>query len=117
MRYSLNILDQTKILPIVLVINIDGFSSKHFRDENFGKGNNEPYYTLSSSLWAKQVHVYNADSISPLVQVPMPEIIALVHFLTQQEKHIVVLDEYTDLALQRIYIIAFRIFISGSFLY
>ncbi|GAA5802301.1 hypothetical protein HPULCUR_007764 [Helicostylum pulchrum] len=95
-------------------INIDGFSSKHFRDENFGKDDNEPYYTLSSSLWAKQVHVYNADSISPLVQVPMPEMIALVHFLTQQEKHIVALDEYMDLALQRIYRIAFQIFTNES---
>jgi hypothetical protein len=44
----------------------------------------------------------------------MPEIIALVHFLTQQEKHIVVLDEYMDLALQKIYKIAFKTFTSES---
>ncbi|KAI9023788.1 hypothetical protein CLU79DRAFT_857204 [Phycomyces nitens] len=30
MRYPLNVFNQTKILPIVLVGNIDGFSSKHF---------------------------------------------------------------------------------------
>ncbi|KAI8060407.1 uncharacterized protein B0P05DRAFT_624775 [Gilbertella persicaria] len=95
-QYSLNVFDQTKILPIVIVINIDGFSSKHFREEDFTKRDNEPYYILSSSLWAKQVHIYNADSIASLIQVPMPKIIALIHFLTQQKKHVVALDEYMD---------------------
>ncbi|KAI9470005.1 MAG: hypothetical protein EXX96DRAFT_543435 [Benjaminiella poitrasii] len=42
MQYSLNVFGQTKILPIVIVINIDGFSSKHFREENFTKRDNEP---------------------------------------------------------------------------
>lgn len=40
----------------------------------------------------------------------MSEIIALVHFLTQQEKHIAALDEYRDPALQKIYRIASDIF-------
>ncbi|KAI8079227.1 hypothetical protein BDF21DRAFT_383354 [Thamnidium elegans] len=109
-QYSLNVFGQTKILPIVTVINIDGFSSKHFREENFTKRDNEPYYILSSSLWAKQVHIYNADSIASLIQVPMPKMIALIHFLTQQEKHIAALDEYMDSTLQKIYRIAFQIF-------
>ncbi|KAG2218860.1 hypothetical protein INT45_011284 [Circinella minor] len=114
MRYSLNVFDETKILPIVLVINIDGFSSKHFCKENFVQRDNEPYYILSSSLWAKQVHIYNADSIPSFLQVPMPKMIALVHFLTQQQKHIVALDEYMDSTLQRIYRIAYHIFTDES---
>lgn len=86
MQYSLNVFAQTKILPIVIVINIDGFSSKHFRDENFTTRDNDPYYTLTSLLWSKQVHIYNTDSISTLIQVPMPNMIALIHFLTQLKK-------------------------------
>ncbi|KAI9483954.1 MAG: hypothetical protein EXX96DRAFT_560282 [Benjaminiella poitrasii] len=109
-RYSLSVFDQTKTLPIVLVLNIDGFSSKNFRDENFVKSDNEPFYTLPSTLWAKQVQLYNADSISSLLKEPMSEIIALVHFLTQQEKHIVALDEYRDPALRKMYRIASEIF-------
>ncbi|ORE06237.1 hypothetical protein BCV72DRAFT_256425 [Rhizopus microsporus var. microsporus] len=94
MRYSLNV--------------------KRFCEKNFAKRDNEPYHILSSSLWVKQVHIYNADSIASLIQVPMPKMIALVHFLTQQEKHIVALDEYTDSTLQRIYRIAFQIFTNES---
>lgn len=52
----------------------------------------------------------NADSISTLVKVPMTEMIALVHFLTQQEKQIVALNEYMDSALQKNYKIAFKTF-------
>lgn len=44
----------------------------------------------------------------------MPKIIALVHFLTQQEKHIVALDEYMDPTLQNIYTIAYQIFTDES---
>lgn len=36
--------------------------------------------------------------------------IALVHFLTQQEKHIVALDGYMDKNLQEIYKIAYETF-------
>ncbi|KAI7906398.1 uncharacterized protein BX663DRAFT_558066 [Cokeromyces recurvatus] len=54
------------------------------------------------SLWAKQVHICNADSITSFIQVPMPKMIALVHFITQQEKHIIALDEYMDPMLQGI---------------
>lgn len=102
--------DQTKTLPIVLVLNIDGFSSRNFRNENFVKSDNEPFYTLFSTLWAKQVQLYNADSISSLLEEPMSEIIALVHFLAQQEKHIFALNKYRDPALQKIHIIASEIF-------
>lgn len=44
----------------------------------------------------------------------MPKMIALIHFLTQQEKHIVALDEYMDSTLQKIYRIAFQIFTCES---
>ncbi|KAI7892942.1 uncharacterized protein EV154DRAFT_503417 [Mucor mucedo] len=40
----------------------------------------------------------------------MPKLIALIHFLTQQEKHIVALDEYMDPTLRKIYSTAYRIF-------
>ncbi|KAI9014362.1 hypothetical protein CLU79DRAFT_870658, partial [Phycomyces nitens] len=109
-RYSLSVFDQTKTLPIILVFNIDGFSSKNFRSENFAKSDNEPFYTLPSTLWAKRVRLYNADSISSLLEEKMSEMIGLVHFLTQQEKHIVALDEYKDPYLQNIYRIVSEIF-------
>ncbi|KAI8642649.1 hypothetical protein BD408DRAFT_329605, partial [Parasitella parasitica] len=110
MRYSLNIFGNKKTLPLFVIVNINGFSSKRFREEGFIKQENEPYYSLRSSLWAKKVYIYNADSIAPRTEVPMPEMIALIHFSTQQQKHIVFLDEYMDPALQKIYNIASELF-------
>ncbi|CEI88119.1 hypothetical protein RMCBS344292_02519 [Rhizopus microsporus] len=114
MRYSLNVFDQKNTLPILLVINTDGFSSKQFREENFVKRDSEPYYVLSSPLWAKQVRIYNSDSIASHLQIPMAKMTALVHFLTQQQKHIIALDEYMDPTLQRIYTMAHQIFTEKS---
>ena len=48
MRYCLNIFDETGIFPILLVINIDGFSSRQFRKDSFSKRDDEPYYVLNS---------------------------------------------------------------------
>lgn len=87
-----------------------GFRAKNFAMKTLSKATMKPFYTLHSTLWAKQVQLYSADSISSLLEEPMSEMITLVHFLTQQEKHIVALDEYRDPALQKIYRIASEIF-------
>ncbi|KAL4210406.1 hypothetical protein AB4K20DRAFT_1977099 [Rhizopus microsporus] len=114
MRYSLSVFDQKNILPVLLVVNTDGFSSKQFREGNFVKRDNEPYYVLSSPFWAKQVRIYNSDSIASHLQTPMEKMTALVHFLTRQQKHIIALDEYMNPTLQRIYTMAHQIFTEKS---
>ena len=46
MRYALNVIDDTNTLEIVLVININGFSSRDFQETNFKKGNTRNYLII-----------------------------------------------------------------------
>ncbi|RCH90807.1 hypothetical protein CU098_007306 [Rhizopus stolonifer] len=43
-RYCFNIFDDVKELPVLVVISIDGFSSKKFRDLAFDKSDGNPFY-------------------------------------------------------------------------
>lgn len=57
MRYALNIFDKEGVVPVVLVINIDGFFSRRFCEDNFTQPHNsKPYYRFNSQLWGKEVH-------------------------------------------------------------
>ncbi|KAG1179785.1 hypothetical protein G6F70_001519 [Rhizopus microsporus] len=113
-RYCLNIFDDVKKLP-VLVISIDGFSSKEFRDFTFDKSDGNPFYTHLYQLWAKQVQVYIADSIAKHVDSsPIDPMIVLAYVLILQEKNIIMLDEYNDPNIQDIYRTALNIFSFGK---
>ncbi|KAI7848341.1 hypothetical protein BDC45DRAFT_450385 [Circinella umbellata] len=110
MRYSLNVFDETKTLPIVLVINIDGFSSKHFCKESFVKRDNEPYYILSSSLWENNCSL----SFVELGGKNLTQALSDVLMRVLHQKNLVALDEYMVSTLQRIYKIAYHIFADES---
>ncbi|KAI8379370.1 uncharacterized protein BYT42DRAFT_495721 [Radiomyces spectabilis] len=54
-RYCLNIFDGTKVLPLSVVINTDGFSSKKLRDAALDKSARNPFYAHPCQSCAKQV--------------------------------------------------------------
>ncbi|ORX61972.1 hypothetical protein DM01DRAFT_1331448 [Hesseltinella vesiculosa] len=114
MLYCLYVVKETKKLPMLLVINIDGFCSKKFRMENFSQAESDPFYSMSSILWAKKVMIFNADSISQHLDAPMTHMIALLHMITQQQRNIVALEEYKDKALQYVFKVARDVFESAS---
>ncbi|GAN04955.1 hypothetical protein MAM1_0078d04422 [Mucor ambiguus] len=110
-RYCLNIFDDVKALPALVVISIDGFSSKEFRDLAFDKSDGNPFYTHSCQSWAKQVQVYTADSIAKRIDSSSVDpMIALAYILIFQEKNRVMLDEYDDPTIQDIYKTALNFF-------
>lgn len=110
-RYCLNVFDVFKVLPILVVIGIDGFSSKQFRDLTFVKSEGNPFYTLPCQLWAQKVEVFTEESIADHTEnSPMDPMIALAYILILQEKNIVMLDEYNDPTIQDIYKTALNLF-------
>ncbi|KAI9299605.1 hypothetical protein BJ944DRAFT_245041, partial [Cunninghamella echinulata] len=111
MRYSLNLFEETKVLPIVVVINVNGFSSRNFKNNTFDKNANHPYYTHPCDLWADKIFIYNADSIAQFIEnSPLDPMIALVYFITQQERNILALDKFDDQTINKIYNIAYNIY-------
>ncbi|CAO3677247.1 unnamed protein product [Umbelopsis ramanniana] len=110
-RYCLNIFDDVKVLPVLVVIGIDGFSSKEFRDLSFDKSDSNAFYTHPCQSWAKKVHVYTACSIAKNIESsPMDPMIALAYVLILREKKLVMLDEYHDPTIQDIYKTALNVF-------
>ncbi|KAG1285867.1 hypothetical protein G6F62_007926 [Rhizopus arrhizus] len=110
-RYCLNIFDDVKALPVLVVISIDGFSSKKFRDLAFDKSDGNPFYTHPCQSWTKQVQVYIVDSITKHIDSsPIDPMIALAYIFILQEKNIVMLDEYNDPTIQDIYKTALNVF-------
>lgn len=63
-RFCLDVFDNVKVLPVLVVIGVDGFSSQEFRDLAFDKSDGNPFYTYPCQSWAKQAQVYTADSIA-----------------------------------------------------
>ncbi|KAI8367613.1 uncharacterized protein BYT42DRAFT_586884 [Radiomyces spectabilis] len=107
-RYCLNVLDSTNSFPILVVFNIAGFSSRAFRDSLFTQQDDQPFYSLQSKAWAKEVRVYNSNSIEQHLESPMQPLVALSYFCSNQGKSIIALDKYMDPVLQSIYEVAFR---------
>ncbi|KAG0164750.1 hypothetical protein DFQ28_010072 [Apophysomyces sp. BC1034] len=100
--------NSTNSLPILVVLNIDGFSSRKYRDSVFSKQDNQLFYSLHCKPWAKEVYVYNSDSIACHLESPMQPLVALTYFSTQQQQSIIALDEYMDPNLQSVYKVAFQ---------
>ncbi|KAI9019286.1 hypothetical protein CLU79DRAFT_257302 [Phycomyces nitens] len=114
-QYCLNLFDNVKVLPVLVVIGTGGFSSNEFRDSAFDKSDNNPFYTNPCRLWAKQTQVYTPDSIEKHMESsPIDPMVALVHVLILQEKNIIILDEYNDTNIQAIYKIAMNVFSCGK---
>lgn len=111
MRYCLNVFDEMNVLPILVVFNVDGFSSKRFQNTTFKKTENHAFFTHPCELWAQKILIFNGDSIASHVdQIPFEPIVALAYFFTQQQRHLLALDEYDDPTLQKIYRTAYKIF-------
>ncbi|KAG0179400.1 hypothetical protein DFQ28_003345, partial [Apophysomyces sp. BC1034] len=103
-RYCLNVFDETKSLPVLIVISAEGFSSKQFRDASFDISDNDPFFTHSCQSWAKQAQFYTTDSIAKQTDVsPMDPMIALCYFFMLQERSILALEKYDDPTIQAIY--------------
>lgn len=101
-RYCLNVFDETKSLPVLAVISVEGFSSKQFRDTTFDKSDNDLFFTHSCQSWAKRAQFYNTDSIAERTDVsPIDPMIALCYFFMLQERGILALDKYDDPTIQR----------------
>ncbi|KAG1037895.1 hypothetical protein G6F43_012766 [Rhizopus delemar] len=114
-RYCLNIFDDVRALPALVVISIDGFSSKEFRDFAFDKSDGNSFYTHPCQSWAKQVQVYTADFIAKRIgSSPIDPMIALAHVLILQEKNIMMLDKYDVPTIQDIYKTALNVFSFGK---
>ncbi|KAI7902434.1 uncharacterized protein BX663DRAFT_511034 [Cokeromyces recurvatus] len=108
-RYCLNICDKYKVMPFVMVFAIKGFSSKSFMNEFVL--NEEGYYTISTNLWAKSLRIYTLDSIAENVSIEkLNPIIALAYFLCAQEKSIIGLELCDSVHLQKLYLLAYKIF-------
>ncbi|KAI9361025.1 hypothetical protein BD770DRAFT_471027 [Pilaira anomala] len=103
-RYCLNIHDEYKFFPVVIVFAIKGFSSKAFMYE-FKLEKDCPYHTTHGQFWAQSIQVYSLDSISSFVttESAMKPIVALSYFLSSRQKSIVTLDEFEDEELRKIY--------------
>ncbi|KAL0078436.1 hypothetical protein J3Q64DRAFT_1872394 [Phycomyces blakesleeanus] len=84
-RYCLNIFDDVKALPVLILISTDGFSRKGVSHRR-----NKFKYTL-------QIQLRNT------LTAPIDPMIALACIFTLQEKSIVMLDEYDDPTIQDIY--------------
>ncbi|RCH81041.1 hypothetical protein CU098_006834 [Rhizopus stolonifer] len=110
-RYCLNIHDQTKIEPVVMVFAIQGSSSKAFIEDNFNQSQNKAYYTSKKFLWAKACRFYSLDSIANVMsENTMKPVVALTYFLCNQKKSLFGLEKSEDPELRRIYQIAARSF-------
>ncbi|KAF7721412.1 hypothetical protein EC973_004718 [Apophysomyces ossiformis] len=111
MRYCLAVFDEVKVLPILVVFNVNGFSSKYFCDSMFTKAENSAFYTSRSDFWAQKVFIFNADSIADSVNsILVQHIVALAFFFTQRQRHLLALEEYDDPNVQDIYKTAYRVF-------
>ncbi|KAI8990862.1 hypothetical protein BDF20DRAFT_830954 [Mycotypha africana] len=109
-RYCLDIFEETTIVPILVVFNVKGFSGTQFLKETFTKADDQCFYTLYCHPWAKSVYIYNADSIAKHMSTPLQPIIALANFFTQQQRHLMTLDEFNDPTLHTIYRAAYTSF-------
>ncbi|CAO3575976.1 unnamed protein product [Absidia cylindrospora] len=109
-HYCLNVFEETKVLPILVVFNIDGFMGKSFFEKTFTIGQ-EPRYTLECHPWAKQTYIYNMDSIAKHMEpTPLDPMVALTLFFTLRQRHLLALDEYNDPTLNSIYRAAYYSF-------
>ncbi|KAI8991733.1 hypothetical protein BDF20DRAFT_920734 [Mycotypha africana] len=114
-RYCLNTFDDVKTLPVLVVICIDGFSSRKFRDSAFEKLDSNPFYTHPCQSWAKKVYIYAEGSIENHIKSsPINPMVALAHVLISQEKNIMMLEEYDDPTIQDIYKTALHVFSDGK---
>lgn len=79
--------------------------------DNFKKYINGPYYTHPYDLWVDKIVVYNTGSIVQFIEnSPLDPMIALVYFITQQERSILALDKFDDQTINKIYNIAYNIY-------
>jgi hypothetical protein len=103
-RYCLNTFEDTKSLPVLMVISIDGFSSKLFRDTSFSQAEGDPFYTHPCQSWATKVWIYTPDSISKFVdKIPLDPMIAIAYVFMMQQPSILALDQHDDPTIQEIY--------------
>ncbi|CEG82530.1 hypothetical protein RMATCC62417_17210 [Rhizopus microsporus] len=103
-RYCLNAFEDTKSLPILVVISINGFSSKKFRDTSFTQAEGDPFYTHPCQSWATKVWVYTPDSISNFVdKSQIDPMLAISYVLMMQQPNIIGLGRYNDPAILKIY--------------
>ncbi|KAI7891588.1 uncharacterized protein EV154DRAFT_217290 [Mucor mucedo] len=108
-RYCLDLLEDTKVAPILITFNISSITGNFFFDDTFTKESS--YYTQSSHLWAHQAYLYNSDSIKGYVdEIPMSPIIALTYFLTERQRNIIALTKYDDPTVIDLYRHAYTIF-------
>jgi hypothetical protein len=110
-RYCLNV-HMYNFLPKVIVSSIKGYSSKAFMN-SFTKEEGCHFFTMQNQCWANSIQLYSLDSISPLVTEgkAMTLIVALLYFLSSQQRSIVSLDESDDEELKNFYKIAYKSFL------
>ncbi|GAB5588771.1 hypothetical protein Unana1_03671 [Umbelopsis nana] len=106
-KYCVSVFAEHGVLPILLIICVDGFSSVGLCDR-FARSE-KPYLLQGSGLfWAKHCYLLSKVSIADFLdQTPMTDLVALGHFFSQKERSILSLgDKANDPTIRLLYQIA-----------
>ncbi|KAG1515230.1 hypothetical protein G6F52_009736 [Rhizopus delemar] len=110
-RYSTFVYSRYKLLPIVFVVAINGFTSIALEAE-FGTNSNGFLLESGSKFWAKKFLLISAKSIKEQIkQEPMEPLAALGYFMISQEASLMALSQRFDPTVNLLYSISKDIFL------
>ena len=106
-KYCASVFEEHGVLPILLIICVNGFSSDAFKAQ-FEKSDRPYFLHANCEFWAKRCYVLSKESIKDFIhETPMIDMVALGHFFTQQKRSILSLqDKSGDPTIRLLYKVA-----------
>ncbi|KAI8050003.1 hypothetical protein BDF21DRAFT_432736 [Thamnidium elegans] len=110
-RSSTSVYNRYKVLPIVLIFAIKGFSDNTTKEE-FTTNKRQYLLKISSKFWAKECSLSSIASINEhIIQSPTDESVVLGYFLISGSLSLMLLEHKSNPTVQLIYNITMQIFL------